>query len=240
MKILQIVLLLVGYMYAGNFTEQKAQLTHTTKLGATIPLGGLQIGQSGIVINSQTNEKLVILCYATVTSSNANESNITFQFQDILEQDALPKTNLLPKDGDSFIVNHLYKNSMIIAPNFEALEATKKLYNGSNFLSSDFFAAYLKINNNPTPQKKDFLQFAHKNDLGRIFIVTDKNINMIDAISFTVIETIPVEFENNTTNEPFYANIDEIKTSTFDFFGALNIGDYNKYYKKLLGIQDGK
>jgi hypothetical protein len=240
MKILQILLLWAVYTYAGTFSEQITQLKSATKIGATIPIGNLQNGQSGIVVSNKINEKSVIICYATVISSNEKESNISFQFQDILEQDALPKTNLLPKNGDNFVLNHLYKNSMIIAPNFQALDNTKKIYENLNFLSSDFFAAYLKINNNPTPQKKDIIEFAHKNDLGRIFIITDKNINTVDALSFKVIETTPFNFDDNTTNAPFYGNIDEIKTSTFDFFGASNIGDYNKYYKKLLGIKDGK
>ena len=223
-----------------NFSEQIGTLSHTTDKKATIQIGNLHIGQSGIVVNNQNKDNAVIISYATVIDSDLNSSTIEFKFKDILEQDALPKTNLLPKDGDSFILNHLYKNSMIIAPNFEAFDNLKKVYKNVNFLSSDFFAAYLKINNNPTPKKEDILEFAHKNDLGRIFIITDKDINTVDAVSFKVVDTIPLNFDDNTTAMPFYANIDEIQTSTFDFFGAENIGDYNKYYKKLLGIKDGK
>lgn len=240
MKILQILLLWAISTYAGTFTEQTIKLKNTNAKQATIEIGNLHIGQSGIVINYDEKDKSVILCYAIVTSSNEKESNITFKFQDILVQKAIPKTNLLPKDGDDFILNHLYKNSMIIAPNFQALDTIKKIYNDVTFLDIDFFAAYLKMNNNPTPKKEDIIEFAHQNDLGRIFIVTENNVNIVDALSFQVIETAPLSIDDNTTNKPFYANIDGIKTSTFDFFTPDNIGDYYKYYKKLLGIKDGK
>lgn len=240
MKIIQILLLWIISLYAGTFTEQTTKLTNTNPKQATINIGNLQVGQSGIVINQDNKDNLVILCYASVTASNEKESNITFQFQDILVQNAIPKTNLLPKDGDDFVLNHLYSNSMIIAPNFQALEGVKKLYSDVNFLNSDFFAAYLKMNNNPTPTKKDIVEFAHQNDLGRVFFVTKESIHIVDALSFKIIETVPFTIEDNTTTSPFYANIDEIKTSTFDFFGEESIGDYNKYYKKLLGITDGK
>jgi len=240
MKIIQILLLFVISAYAGTFDEQITKLTNTNTKQATIGIGNLQIGQSGIIINNDVKEKTVIICYGIVTSTDENSSNITFTFQDILVQDAIPKTNLLPKNGDNFVLNHLYKNSMIIAPNFQAFNSVKKLYSNVNFLDSDFFAAYLKMNNNPTPTKEDITKFAHQNDFGRIFIITGNVINTVDALSFKILETTPFTLDDNTTNSPFYANIDGIKTSTFDFFGADNIGDYNQYYKKLLGIKDGK
>lgn len=240
MKILYIFLICFANLFATNFAEQIIPISNTTQKGATINVGNLKVGQSGIIINNQSKDNAVILSYATVISTDSNSSIIEFQFKDILTQDALPKTNLKPKERDKFILNHLYKNTMVIAPNFEAFSNAKKLYPNLNFLDSDFFAAYLKINNNPTPKKEDIITFAHQNDLGRVFIITDKNLHTIDALSFTIIDSKPLSFDSNETNSPFYANIDEIKTSTFDFFGEENIGDYNKYYKKLLGIQDGQ
>lgn len=239
MKIVYIFLICFVNLFAINFNEQIIQISNVTKKEANIGIGNLQAGQSGIIINNQSKDNTVILSYATVISSDQNRSVIEFKFNDVLTQDALPKTNLKPKDGDLFILNHLYKNSMIIAPNFEALSKVKKLYENTHFIDSDFFAAYLKINENPTPKKEEIIKFAQLNDLGRIFVVTDKTINTVDALSFKVINQENLSYDDNTTNLPFYANIDEIKTSTFDFFGEESIGDYNKYYKKLLGIKDG-
>ncbi len=240
MRIVYIFLLCFGNLLGGDFIEQIIQIKNASKKDATINVGNLQIGQSGIIINTENKNNSVILCYATVVSSDLNSSKIEFQYKNILMQDALPKTNLKPKDGDQFIINHLYKNALLIAPNFEASSNVKKLNANIHFLESDFFAAYLKINENPTPKKEDLLDFAHQNDLGRIFIITDKTLNMIDAISFKIVDQQTITFEDNTTTSPFYANIEEIKTGTFNFFGEENIGDYNKYYKKLLGIKDGK
>jgi hypothetical protein len=240
MKIIYILLIFVLSAFSTDLKEQPVQIKNTNEKEATIGIGNLQVGQSGIILNNDSQGKSVIICYGIILASDENKSVISFKFEDIIVQNAIPKTNLKPKDGDLFILNHLYKNSMILAPNFEAFSNAKKLYPNLNLLDSDFFAAYLKINNNPTPKKEDIIAFAHQNDLGRVFIITDKNLHTVDALSFTIVDSKSLTFDNTETNSPFYANIDEIKTSTFDFFGEESIGDYNKYYKKLLGITDGK
>ena len=240
MKIIYILLIFALSAFSTDLKEQIVQIKHSNHKEATIEIGNLTVGQSGIIVNNGSEGKSVIVCYGIISASDENRSIITFKFKDVLLQNAIPKTNLKPKDGDIFVINHLYKNSMILAPNFEAFSNAKKLYPNLNFLDSDFFAAYLKINNNPTPKKEDIIEFAHQNDLGRVFIIADQNLHTVDTLSFTIVDSQPLSFESNESSTPFYANIDEIKTSTFDFFGEENIGDYNKYYKKLLGIADGK
>ncbi|MBI3873499.1 MAG: plasminogen-binding N-terminal domain-containing protein, partial [Arcobacter sp.] len=211
MKIIFVIFALAMSAFTANLTEQITKLTNLTANNkeATINLGNLKIGQSGIVINNDLQGKQVILCYATVISSDNNNSIIKFDFREIIEQSAIPKTKLLPKNGDTFIINHLYKNSMIIAPNFKAITKIKQLYSNFNFLDIDLFGAYLKINNTPAPKKEDIVTFAHLNDLGSIFLVENKNLHILDAISLTKIETIPFEIDDNTTISPFQTNVED-------------------------------
>ena len=240
MKILYTILVLTICTYATDLTQKITKLTQINANQATIQIGNLAIGQSGIIINENNSKKAVIICFATVINSNEKESTLKFNFKEIIQQDAIPKTNRQPKVGDKFILNHLYQNSMIIAPNFKTNDDIKKLYGEWNFLDSDLFAAYLKINNTPAPKKKDILEFAHKNELGTILFAFDNKLFIVDTVSFLPIKNIDFTIDDNTTHSPFYTNVDEIKTGTFSFFEEESIGDYNKYYKKLLGIEDGK
>jgi hypothetical protein len=240
MKAIYILLLFVLTVFANDFIEKKVQIKNTTAREAIIDLGNLKIGQSGIILHIESDGKPVIVSYGIISSSDKNSSVISLRFKDVLLQDAFPKTNLKPKDGDIFVLNHLYKNSMIVAPNFEALSKVKENFVGLNFIDSDFFAAYLKINNNPTPTKEDIKQFAYQNDLGRVFVVVDKMIYVVDMVSFQIVDAKPLIYNDNTFASPFYANIDNIKTAAFNFFGAKEILNYDMYYKKLLGLKDGK
>jgi hypothetical protein len=242
MKIIYTIFALSISLFGISNNEQITTITQIDEIKneATVNQGNLSKGQSGIVINNNISNKIVIISYATVVSSNKETSTIKFNKQEIIEQDAIPKTKLLPKLGDKFIVNHLYKNGFIIAPNYKALVETKKLYPNFAFLDSDLFGGYLKINNTPAPTKDDIKAFAHKNDLGVVFIVENNTVNIIDAISFDILESSQIKIEDNSTIKPFYTNVEDIKVSTFDFFKAEKIDDYNKYYKNLLGTNDGK
>lgn len=242
MKIIYTIFALTISLFAIEQTEKisNIEILSQDKKEATINIGNLLIGQSGIVINTDIKNKIVILDYATVSASDKNSSKIKFLNQEIIEQNAIPKTKLLPKIGDSFIINHLYKNAIIIAPNYKSQQEIKKLYPNFTFINSDIFGGYLKINNTPVPSKEDITSFAHQNDLGIIFLVENNNINIIDAISFNVLEKSTLNIDDNTTMKPFYTNVEDIKNSTFTFFKPENIGDYNTYYKTLLGATNGK
>ena len=242
MKIIFTIFAFTISVFATNLSEQTTTLSNVNvdKKEATISIGKLSIGQSGIIVNTDAKENKIIICYATIVSSENDSSLVKFNFKEIIEQHAMPTTKLLPKNGDTFVLNHLYKNSMIIAPNFKALSETKKLYPNINFLDTDLFGAYLKINNTPAPTKEDILTFAHKNDLGSIFVIVNDKINIVDSVSFAVVDSIPLTNDDKTSSSPFHTNVEDIKVSTFSFFELKSIGEYHSYYKKLLGLKDGK
>jgi NADH dehydrogenase FAD-containing subunit len=97
------------------------------------------------------------------------------------------------------------------------------------------FAAYLKINNTPSPTKADIKEFALKQQLGTIFVLVNKTLYILDSLSMKTIDKVYLEIENEDIKVPFYSNIEKIEKS-FWSFKEDKIKDYNKYYKTILGL----
>ena len=239
MKSIFIVFMGILSLFGADLSVQSFVLTQTNKKEAKLLVPHLPIGQSGVVV-ARSGSNSVVISYGIVSATDGNSTTITFDPREIIAQNAIPKTKLRPKDGDIFILGHLYKNSIIIAPNYEALKEVEKIKSSYSFVESDLFGAFLKIENTPAPKKETFLDFAHKNDLGIFHIVIDETLYTVDALSFIVVNKEPISYKNKATISPFYTNVEDIKTSTFSFFEEESIGEYHAYYKKLLGIHDGK
>ena len=234
-KILLSLLFVFISVNAINLKEHKYTIENVEKNKALIHKGSLIVGQSGIVVHNFSNDKSIILSKATVISTNKENSIIKFINSDILKQDSLVTTTLKPQNGDDFILNNLYKVSLLIAPNYDAYKGM--IYGlSNNFIDSELFAGYLKINNTPVPKQKDFQDFMNKNNIGTLYIILKNKLYIIDALSFKTLISIDIKLKNTNTTTPFYTNIKEIKTSMFDWTSDEKIKDYNTYYSKLLGL----
>jgi len=201
---------------------------------AIVNKGNLINGQSGAIIHKFKDDNEIILNYAYVIDSNEKTSTIKFTKFKVLPQNALANTNLTPKKDDIFILNHLYYNSFIIAPNFQSYKEVKSLYKNFNFLNPDYFAAFLKIDKNPTPSKEEIQKFCISNQIGTLFFVIKNKIYLIDVISFKIIHSIPINISEKGIKLPFYSNVDKIENSIFSWS---EIKDYNKYYSKMIGLK---
>lgn len=199
---------------------------------ATINLGNLQVGQSGIVVNSRGTNPIIIT-QGVVTSSNKKTSKITFVQNDILKQDAIPRLKIAPLEGDNFILNHLYTTSLMIVPNSKAKKVILKNFKDQNFLNEDFFAAYLKLNDKPIPTRKTIQDFCRSHQIGTIYFVIRNKLYIVDSISFKVVDEIDVAINDSTTNSPFLTRIEKIEKAFWDF-GNDKIDDYNSYYLSLI------
>jgi len=225
MKITFLLFTLVNFLFA-------IEIFDVTNQTAKINVTNLNSGHSGIIIKKIDNNSLIITQAVVIKSNNIN-STIKFIKKDILPQDAIPKTNLQPSEGDQFILNHLYKTSLLIVPNQAAKNKILEIYPNQNFLSEDFFAAHLKVTNNPLPTKKVISDFAQSQQIGTIFIVIDDKLFILDSISFKIIDRLNIPYNDPTTNVPFLTKIKDIKKSLWDF-GDNKINNYNKYYLKLV------
>lgn len=208
------------------------EIFDVTPTTAKINITNLNIGRSGIIIK-ETSNNTIIITQAIVTHSSNSISTLEFLDKDIIQQDAIPTTKLIPEDGDKFILNHLYKTSLLIAPNLKAKNNVKMLYPNQNFLNEDFFASHLKIIQQPIPEKETISNFAQSQQIGTIFIVVKNKLYILDSITFKIIETISLTYNDESTNVPFLTKIKDIEGGFWDFSGK-KVEDYHTYYLKLL------
>jgi len=221
---------------ANDFMEKRFSISNTTQNTAIINAKNLILGQTGIVIHKFSNNASIILSKAKVISTNENNSTIEFLKEKILEQDSLSNTNLKADNNDTFILNHMYSVSLLIVPNYEASIAVKTRYL-NNFIDSDLFASYLKIEDTPVPKKEDFIKFTKKNDIATLYIVIKSKLYILDTTTFALLKIVDLDIKNEKFQVPFYTNISDIKTSVFDFISEKKIANYNGYYLNLLGIK---
>jgi len=196
------------------YKKTYTKIEQTTQNTAKINLAYLKVGQSGAIVK-KVGDKYLIVSSATVIDSNKNGSTIKFIDIDLLKQEALPTSTLTPSNGDTFVLNHLYNTSLLIVPNTKAKKMIIENYNKQNFLSEDFFASYLKLTNTPIPLKKDIQDFCQKQQIGTVYIVVRNNLYILDALSFTIIDTIDIAVNDGRTQMPFYTKIEEIEEGIF-------------------------
>jgi len=219
-----------------NLQATKTILSNVSKKFATIDIGNLSLGQSGVVLHQFKDNHTMILSYGIVIESNDLNSKIEFINEDILKQNAIPTTNLKPVNGDTFILNHLYDIALLITPNFEINNKIQKAFYKMTFISEDVFAGYLKLQENPIPTLDTFQEFAKINNIGLILIVVNDKLHVVDILSQKTIYSLDVSYTDTKTSLPFFTNVEGITTGTFDFFKDDSIEDYHKYYTRLLGL----
>ncbi len=219
-----------------DLSAQQLIIYDLSKNKAKITIGNLKIGQSGVIIRTNKKEDSIIIANAQVIESNHQYSLLKLRQTSIVKQDAIPTSRYKAQNGDTFILNHIYKTSILIAPNRIAKQRVESKYKQQRFLNEDFFASYLKTINSPIPTKKNIMKFAKSQQIGTVFIVIANNLYIVDAISFKVISAISLQINDNSTQSPFYTKITGIKKGLLSF-GADKISNYNKYYSKLLGIK---
>ena len=207
MKIIITIFLTLLFANANKFEQKQTAIYNTNEKTAIIKVGMLSLGQSGIIMHKFENKKSMILTNAIVTESNDNNSTITFVKSDILIQNALPLTNVKPSNKDIFVLNHLWTTSLLITPNYESKQRISNAYYKNNFIDTDIFAAWLKINSTPLPTKEDFKKFTLANNIGTIFVQLENKLYIVDAISFKVIEERNILIKDKKMQVPFFSNV---------------------------------
>ncbi|WP_428025185.1 plasminogen-binding N-terminal domain-containing protein [Arcobacter sp.] len=194
---------------------QTSLVSNVTKEKATINIGNLKVGQSGIIQHKYKDGNTIIISSAYVESSNENSSVIKFiPFFD-LKQNAIPTSNRVVENDDQFILNYMYDQSLLITPNIDSFRAARKKFTQNNFVHSDIFAAYLKSEYRPLPTQKMIQEFALSQNMGTIFIVLKSDIYILDSRTFTVLNKQKIANISSTTQMPFYTRIENIESSIF-------------------------
>lgn len=209
---------------------------------SVINIGNLLVGQSGIVVHIYDNDRRLIVANAKVVSSNETSSVVEFFEFDDLRQDAIPTTNRKVENGDVIVLNYMYDQSLLIAPDFNSYQAVREDFAQSNFIHPDLFAAWLKFDNTPLPKKDDFQKFAISQNLGTIFFVVNKKIYILDSKTFTVLDSYSLPLAIAEKQMPFFTRVEEIKGPLIDLSNIPFISEkvdttYDNYYKNILGIK---
>ncbi|WP_198305462.1 plasminogen-binding N-terminal domain-containing protein [Arcobacter vandammei] len=215
------------------------KITNLESNKSTIDIGNLIVGQSGIVVHIYDNDKRSIVANAKVISSNENSSVVEFFSFDDLKQEALPTTNRGVALNDVLVLNYMYNSSLLITPNFDTFQAVRSEFNENNFIHSDIFAAKLKYNNRPYPTKDDIQEFAIEQNLGTVFFVLDGKIYVVDAKTFTILDSYKFTFDQKEQQIPFYTRVEDIESPFYQIsfiWGNENLS-YNDYYKNILGLK---
>ncbi len=221
---------------AFDISTREVILNDVTQNSATINIGNLKIGQSGIIVHKYNDKHSLIISSAVVKSSTTTNSTLMLYTPSVLTQNAIPTSKLQPKDGDIFVLNHMYNSSLLIVPNHETMQEVKILYPTQNFLNPDIFAAHLKINSLPLPQSKDVKEFCVANDIGTIFIVANNKLHILDTHSFKVLNETKLSVYDTKNQTPFFTKVTDIKKEFWQF-GESEIHNYDNYYVALINNQ---
>lgn len=232
-KFLAIFLLFTSIVFGFDSNIVQAVVSGVANDSCKIYVGNLTSGQSGIIVHNYDTEHKTILAKAVVVSSSQNSSTIKIIYEDVLPQSALPSIKRKVQNGDILILNHLYSNMVIIAPNFKSYTTATKLFKNSHIINPDVLGAHLKITNTPVPTKKEFQNFLNTQNIGLIVFIVNNKAHIVDANSFKIIDTIEVNYDDKTTFSPFYTNIEEIQRSLYNF-GDASVKQYHEYYSQLL------
>ena len=238
MKLIFLSLIFLSSAFGDKLLQSvETKVSEVSDNKAKISIGDLIIGQSGVIIDKNS----MIIAIASVIKSDTKDSEIKFYKTTILKQDAVPRSNLDVANGDKLILNHLYGTSLAIVPNYESKKLLEKLYPNQIFLSEDFFASHLKLNDTPIPTQDDIQEFCNNQQIGTLFFVINQKLYIVDVITFKVlkVQNLNQNLKQDKIKVPFYSKIEEIKKGFWDF-GDDNITDYNKYYRKMIGKNDDK
>lgn len=198
-----------------NLNQTTVRISDVNDKTATINIGNLKIGQSGIINHTYENGSKLIVASAFVIQSNENSSKIKFlPFLD-LKQNALPTSSRKPTNSDEFVLNYLYDFSLLIAPNNESFKLIRNKFKDSTFLHSDIFASFLKYIARPEPTKEIIQDFALSQNMGTIFIVIDSNVYILDSRTFAVLDKKSIATYNDDSQMPFYTRVEKIETDIF-------------------------
>ena len=242
-QILGLLLLGLSTLFADFDTSLwQTTLVQTDGKHATVTVGQKQIpvGSSGIILHTFDKEHKTIIARAIVTAQKENSVEVTFSRFQRLKQSALPEYKIIPAKGDILILNYLYNRVLPITPDEVHFKAFKEKY-GSEYeiIHPDLFAATLYFNHQPQPTKEDFQKSCRQNDTSLLYFEAEDQGHFVDCNSFRILHSVPLQekIDSRTSEQPFYSRLPAIKNRLGGIMGSESIGNYNLYYKKLLGLK---
>jgi hypothetical protein len=209
-----------------------------TQKGTVIADPGIAVGSSGIVLHAFDDKHKAIIATAVVTDKKDGKLTIAFQRFKRLKQSALPEYKIEPKAGDLLILNYLYNRVLPIVPDAEHFKSFTQSTK-AQVLHPDLFASMLYFDHNPRPDKADFQAICRQHDFNLLYFAVADRGNYVDCTTFKVLYSEPLNssVDPQKAQKPFYSRIPNIKNRLGGIMGGETIGDYNRYYGKLLQLE---
>jgi hypothetical protein len=235
--ILIFTLFLTTLTAQANFSTYKTTVLKADKNIVTITdSNNFSIGSSGVIMHSFDSEHSTIIATVEVIEKKSGYALLKYENFKGLKQSALPSYNIKPQKGDEVILNFLYDRAMAIVPNKDTLRYITQKYSDIEWIHPDIFASKLAIEYTPVPEKKDFKHECRQDNFALLFFAIEDKGYFVDCNSFKVLHQVNLSQTNREIKVPFYSRLKEIKGRMFGLMGGDGIKDYDRYYKKLLGL----
>lgn len=200
-----------------SFKQMKTKITNVTNNSATINIGNLRVGQSGIIVREYEDGQKLIISNAYVTKTSQNNSQIKLIAFNDLKQEAIPTSKTKVQENDTLILNYMYDKSLLITPSQDAFQVARAKFRYNTFLHSDIFAAKLKTIREPLPSKTTIQDFAIEQNLGTIFFIIKNRAYVVDSKTFALLDSYTLAYNYlDTEKMPFYTRIEGIEEAPFD------------------------
>ncbi|WP_456380946.1 plasminogen-binding N-terminal domain-containing protein [Hydrogenimonas sp.] len=200
---------------------------------ATVPVGGIPEGVSGIVVHAYDATHKAIVASVTVTESGETSSRVRLLPFKGLEQPNLPTIGTKPREGDTVILGYLYDRVLPIVPNLKSLEKAKESFPKLHLIHPDLFAVELAKEKSPLPYRKDFRKMCEKMHLGLVMFMFEDGTDFIDCISWVKVGSSDVaSVDASKFKQPFFNRFEEIPSAFYDW-SEYRIENFDRFYRKL-------
>ncbi|WP_201352496.1 plasminogen-binding N-terminal domain-containing protein [Hydrogenimonas urashimensis] len=223
----------LSLMAAGEPRTVTAALENVKDDSATVPVGNIPVGVSGIVIHAYDQTHKAILASVIVTAGDKNSATLKLLPYRGLRQPNLPTIKTKPQNGDMVILGYLYDRALPIVPNQKSLEKAKESFPKLHLIHPDLFAAELAKDKSPLPSKKHFKRICEKMHLGIVMFMFKDGTDFIDCVSWVKVGDAHVtSVDANHFKQPFFNRFEEIPSPFYDWT-EYKIGDFDRFYRKM-------
>ena len=202
---------------------------------ATIKIAKIDVGMSGFIVHSLSDNHSVILKSVVVESFDKASGVATLKMSkyEALAHSALPKGRWKVEVGDSAVLAFGYTRAFLVAPSEEIYHRITTATKDLQWIHPDIFATILSFNGHPTPLKEDFEQFSRATSVGLVFLYLNERLYTVDIKSFKILNISQAPLVQDSVVLPFYMRVKEIEEAWFGE-GSDPLEDYEPHYYSLL------
>ena len=200
---------------------------------ATVSVGDIPVGVSGIVIHAYDQTHKAIVASVVVTERGETTTTLKLLPYKGLEQPNLPTIKTEAQNGDTVILGYLYDHVLPIVPNQKSFEIAKESFPKLRLIHPDIFAAELAKDKSPLPYKDHFQKMCEKMHLGIVMFMFKDGTDFIDCVSWVKVgESTVTSVDADQFKQPFFNRFEEIPTAFYDWT-EYKVHDFDRFYKKL-------